>query len=124
MQISLLRAKVHRAEITDANLFYEGSLTLDAELMEAAGLFEYEKVHVVNVNNGARLETYLIQGKRGSREVCLNGAAARLGHRGDKVIIITYAQMTLEEAKTFQPKIVLLGEGNVIEKILPVTTHP
>ena len=76
MQISLLRAKVHRAEITDANLFYEGSLTLDEDLMDAAGLVEYEKVHVVNVNNGARLETYLIKGKRGSHEVCLNGAAA------------------------------------------------
>lgn len=121
MQISLLRAKIHRAEITDANLFYEGSLTLDEDLMDAAGVVEYEKVHVVNVNNGARLETYLIKGKRGSREVCLNGAAARLGHRGDKVIVIAYAQMSVEEAKTFQPKIVLLGEGNVIQKILPVS---
>ena len=120
MQISLLRAKIHRAEITDANLFYEGSLTLDEDLMDAAGVVEYEKVHVVNVNNGARLETYLIKGKRGSREVCLNGAAARLGHRGDKVIVIAYAQMTPEEAKNFQPKIVLLGEGNVIQKVLPV----
>lgn len=119
MQISLLRAKIHRAEITDANLFYEGSLTLDSELMDAAGVVEYEKVHVVNVNNGARLETYLIRGKAGSREVCLNGAAARLGHRGDKVIVIAYAQMTPEEAKTFHPKIVLLGEGNSIQKILP-----
>lgn len=121
MQISLLRSKVHRAEITEANLFYEGSLTLDEELMDAAGLLEYEKVHVVNVNNGSRLETYLIKGKRGSKEVCLNGAAARLGHKGDKVIIIAYGQLTLEEAKTFHPKIVLLGEGNTIEKILPVS---
>lgn len=119
MLISLLRAKVHRAEITDANLFYEGSLTLDENLMDAAGLLEYEKVHVVNVNNGARLETYIIKGKRGSGEVCLNGAAARLGHRGDKIIIIAYAQMTPEEAKNFTPKIVLLGEGNTIQKILP-----
>jgi aspartate 1-decarboxylase len=121
MQISILRAKIHRAEITDANLHYEGSLTLDAEFLEASGLVEYEKVHVVNVNNGARLETYIIQGQPGSREVCLNGAAARLGHRGDKIIIIAYAQMSLEEAKTFQPRIVLLGEGNEIQKILPVT---
>jgi aspartate 1-decarboxylase len=119
MQLSLLRAKIHRAEITDANLFYEGSLTLDEDLMDAAGLMEYEKVHVVNVNNGARLETYLMKGKRGSHEVCLNGAAARLGHRGDKIIIIAYAQMTPEEAKSFTPKIVLLGEGNIIQKILP-----
>lgn len=120
MLISLLRAKIHRAEITDANLFYEGSLTLDEELIEAAGLREYEKVHVVNVNNGARLETYIIKGERGSGEVCLNGAAARLGHRGDKIIIIAYALMTLEEAHHFIPRIVLLGEGNKIQKILPV----
>lgn len=120
MQISLLRAKIHRAEVTDANLFYEGSLTLDEDFLDASGLVEYEKVHVVNVNNGARLETYIIKGKRGSREVCLNGAAARLGHRGDKVIIIAYAQMTPEEAKSFQPRIVLLGDGNAIQKILPV----
>ena len=120
MLISLLRAKIHRAEITDANLHYEGSLTLDEDFLDASGMLENEKVHVVNVNNGARLETYIIKGKRGSKEVCLNGAAARLGHKGDKVIVIAYAQMTPEEAKVFQPKIVLLGDGNKIQKILPV----
>ena len=120
MLISVLRAKIHRAEITDANLHYEGSLTLDEDFLDASGLLEYEKIHVVNVNNGARLETYIIKGRRGSKEVCLNGAAARLGHKGDKIIIIAYAQITLEEAKTFQPRIVLLGEGNAISKILPV----
>ena len=88
--------------------------------VDASGLLEYEKIHVVNVNNGARLETYIIKGKRGSKEVCLNGAAARLGHKGDKIIIIAYAQMTPDEAKSFQPRIVLLGEGNAIQKILPV----
>lgn len=116
----MLRAKIHRAEITDANLHYEGSLTLDEDFLDASGLLEYEKIHVVNVNNGARLETYIIKGKRGSKEVCLNGAAARLGHKGDKIIIIAYAQMTPDEAKSFQPRIVLLGEGNAIQKILPV----
>jgi aspartate 1-decarboxylase len=121
MQVSILRAKIHRAEITDANLHYEGSLTLDEDFLDASGMFEFEKVHVVNVNNGARLETYIIKGRRGSREVCLNGAAARLGHKGDKVIIIAYAQMSLDEAKKFQPKIVLLGDGNAIQKILPIT---
>mgnify|MGYP000905571256 CR=1 FL=1 len=120
MLISMLRAKIHRAEITDANLHYEGSLTLDEDFLDASGLLEYEKIHVVNVNNGARLETYIIKGKRGSKEVCLNGAAARLGHKGDKIIIIAYAQMTPDEAKSFQPRIVLLGEGNAIQKILPV----
>ena len=112
MQISLLRAKVHRAEITDANLFYEGSLTLDEDLMDAAGLMEYEKIHVVNVNNGARLETYLIKGKRGGHEVCLNGAAARRVQVGDIVIIISYALMTPEEAKTFRPSAVFPDENN------------
>ncbi|MBX3722001.1 MAG: aspartate 1-decarboxylase [Turneriella sp.] len=120
MLISMLRAKIHRAEITDANLHYEGSLTLDEDFLDASGLLEYEKIHVVNVNNGARLETYIIKGKRGSKEVCLNGAAARLGHKGDKIIIIAYVQMTPDEAKSFQPRIVLLGEGNAIQKILPV----
>jgi aspartate 1-decarboxylase len=120
MLISMLRAKIHRAEITDANLHYEGSLTLDEDFLDASGMLENEKVHVVNVNNGARLETYIIKGKRGSKEVCLNGAAARLGHKGDKVIVIAYAQLTLEEAKKFQPKIVLLGDGNLIQKVLPV----
>lgn len=120
MLISVLRAKIHRAEITDANLHYEGSLTLDEDFLDASGLLEYEKIHVVNVNNGARLETYIIKGRRGSKEVCLNGAAARLGHKGDKIIVIAYAQITLEEAKTFQPRIVLLDEGNTINKILPI----
>jgi len=119
MLLTMLRAKIHRAEITDSNLFYEGSLTLDENLMKASGILESEKVQVVNVNNGARLETYIIKGKAGSGEVCLNGAAARLGHRGDKVIIIAYAHMTPEEAKLHEPTIVILGDNNVIQKVLP-----
>ncbi|MBV6492364.1 MAG: Aspartate 1-decarboxylase [Turneriella sp.] len=121
MDVTVLRAKLHRAEITDANLHYEGSLTLDEDFLEASGILEHEKVQIVNVNNGARLETYIIKGRRGSKEVCLNGAAARLGHKGDKIIVIAYAQMPLEEAKTFQPKIVLLEDGNKIRKVMPVT---
>ena len=101
MQIQILKSKVHRAVITEANLNYVGSLTLDEDLMDAANLIENEKIQVVNVNNGNRLETYLIKGKRGSGVCCLNGPAARQGTVGDIVIIISYATMKFEEAKTF-----------------------
>src|SRR6187402_1227254 len=103
MQIEVLKSKVHRAVITEANLNYVGSLTLDENLMEAANMIENEKVQVVNVNNGERLETYLIKGKRGSGICCLNGPAARRGAVGDVVIIISYASMDFEEAKKFKP---------------------
>lgn len=112
MEIEMLKSKVHRAVITEANLNYVGSLTLDEELMEAANLIEYEKVQVVNVNNGSRIETYLIKGKRGSGVCCLNGPAARQGAVGDIVIIISYARMDFEKAKTFQPAVVFPKEGN------------
>lgn len=112
MQIEILKSKVHRATITEANLNYVGSLTLDEELMDGANLIENEKVQVVNVNNGSRLETYIIKGKRGSGTVCLNGPAARQGAVGDIVIIISYATMDFEEAKTFKPSIVFPKEGN------------
>jgi len=112
MQIQILKSKVHRAVITEANLNYVGSLTLDEDLMNAANLIENEKITVVNVNNGERLETYLIKGKRGSGVVCLNGPAARKGVEGDLVIIISYAQMDFEEAKSFRPSIVIPKEGN------------
>lgn len=112
MRISLLKSKIHRATVTEADLFYEGSLTVDADLMENAGMFEYEKVHVVNINNGHRLVTYLIKGKGGSGIICLNGAAARLGHKGDKIIIISYAEYDPEEAARHKPKIVLVDEKN------------
>src|SRR6218665_1156810 len=100
MEIEVLKSKVHRAVITEANLNYVGSLTLDEDLMEAANLIENEKIQVVNVNNGERIETYIIKGKRGSGVVCLNGPAARKGAEGDVVIIISYANMKFEEAKT------------------------
>ncbi len=112
MQIEILKSKVHRAVITEANLNYVGSLTLDEDLMDAANMIEHEKIHVVNVNNGERIETYLIKGPRGSGVVCLNGAAARRGQPGDVVIIISYALMDFEKAKSHVPTIVFPKEGN------------
>jgi len=112
MQILILKSKIHRAIITEANLNYVGSLTLDEDLMDAANLIENEKIQVVNVNNGERLETYIIKGQRGSGIVCLNGPAARKGAQGDIVIVISYALMDFEEAKKFKPTIVFPTEGN------------
>ncbi|MET0394782.1 MAG: aspartate 1-decarboxylase [Chitinophagaceae bacterium] len=112
MQIEVLKSKIHRAVITEANLNYVGSITIDEDLMEDANLIENEKVQVVNVNNGERLETYVIKGKRGSGICCLNGPAARKGMTGDIVVIISYALMDFETAKTFIPRIVFPKEGN------------
>jgi aspartate 1-decarboxylase len=112
MQIEILKSKIHRAVITEANLNYVGSITIDEDMMDAANLIENEKVQVVNVNNGERLETYVIKGKRGSGTCCLNGPAARKAAVGDIVIIISYASMEFEEAKTFKPRIFFPKEGN------------
>lgn len=106
MQIEVLKSKIHRASVTQADLNYVGSITIDVALMEAANIIAGEKVAIVNNNNGARFETYVISGQRGSGEVCLNGAAARLVNVGDVVIIISYATMDFEEAKTFKPWVV------------------
>ena len=106
MFIHVLKSKIHRVSITEANLNYIGSITLDEDLMDAAGIIAGEKVSIVNNNNGERIETYVIPGKRGSAMVCLNGAAARLVQPGDIVIIMAYAMMTQEEAKTFKPVII------------------
>src|SRR5215469_11887878 len=114
MDIEILKSKVHRITITEANLNYIGSLTLDEDLMDAANLIENEKVQVVNVNNGARIETYIIRGKRGSGICCLNGPAARKGATGDIVIVISYATMDFEKAKGFKPWVVFPKEGNKI----------
>ena len=114
MQIQILKSKIQRAVITEANLNYVGSLTLDEDLMDAANLIENEKIQVVNVNNGERLETYIIKGQRGSGVVCLNGPAARKGAEGDIVIIISYALMDFEKAKSFKPSIVFPKEGNML----------
>lgn len=112
MQIQILKSKIHRAVITEANLNYVGSLTLDEDLMNAANMIENEKIQIVNANNGTRIETYLIKGKKGSGTVCLNGPAARKGAVGDVVIIISYATMDFEEAKSFQPSLVFPKDGN------------
>lgn len=114
MQIQILKSKVHRATITEANLNYVGSLTLDENLMDAAQMVEYEKIQVVNVNNGERIETYLIRGERGSGVCCLNGPAARKGAVGDVVIIISYALVAITEAKSWEPVVVFPMEGNLL----------
>jgi aspartate 1-decarboxylase len=108
----MFKAKLHRLRVTEADLYYEGSITIDEELLEAAGILPYEKVQVVNVNNGARLETYTIPGEPGERTVCLNGPAARLAATGDQVIVISYAEMTPEEAESHEPNVVLVDENN------------
>lgn len=112
MQIEMLRCKLHRATITEANLEYEGSITIDRDLMDAAGLLLHEKVHVLDLNNGARFETYVIEGPRGSGVICVNGAAARLVMPKDFVIVIAYAHMDIEEARHFEPKVVLVDPAN------------
>lgn len=106
MNIELVKSKLHRVTITEANLNYVGSLTIDEDLMDAANLIEFEKIQVVDINNGERLETYVIKGERGSGVICMNGAAARKVEIGDIIIIISYASMDFEKAKTFEPKIV------------------
>jgi aspartate 1-decarboxylase len=112
MRRTLCKSKIHRAILTGADLHYEGSITLDRDLMDAADLLEFEKVQVVNVNNGARLETYVIAGPRASGTIQLNGAAARLGAVGDHVIVISYAEYEEAELEGFQPKIVFVDERN------------
>lgn len=119
----MFRAKLHRLHVTEADLYYEGSITIDAELLEASGILPYEKVQVVNVNNGARLETYTIPGERGSRIVCMNGPAARLAMKGDQVIVIAYAQMTPEEARIHRPRVVLVNEHNDPKEIIDLDAH-
>ncbi len=113
----ILKSKIHRATVKHAELMYEGSLSIDEDLMIAANILPYEMVQVANVTNGARFETYAIKGERGSGEICLNGAAARLGAVGDEIIIMTYAVFTEEELKIFEPKIVHVDKNNrMVEK--------
>lgn len=114
MKIKMLYSKIHRATVTDANLNYVGSITIDEELMDEANLLVGQKVDIVNINNGERFSTYIISGEAGKREICLNGAAARKVQVGDKIIIIAYASMSEEEADEFQPKIVILNDDNSI----------
>ncbi|MGM9934353.1 aspartate 1-decarboxylase [uncultured Clostridium sp.] len=117
MILTMLKGKIHRATVTQAELNYMGSITIDKTLMEAAGIIENEKVQIVDNNNGARLETYVIPGKRDSGIICLNGAAARLVQPGDEVIIIAYAQMEEKEAKEYKPKVVFVNKDNTIKEI-------
>jgi len=120
---TVFKSKLHRATVTQACLNYVGSITIDEDLMDAADIFVGEKVQVVNNNNGARLETYVIPGERGSGVICLNGAAARLVQPGDKVIIITYAMMPDQDARTFKPTVVFLNDENQIEEIKAEEKH-
>lgn len=123
MQITALKSKIHRASVVQAELNYIGSITIDEELMEGAGIYEYEKVQIVDVDNGARFETYVISGERGSGMICLNGAAARMVSVGDKIIIMSYASMTAEELKTNPPKVVFVDENNRITRITRYEKH-
>ena len=115
MRLTLLKSKLHRATVTAADLNYEGSITVDPELLEAADILPYEHVHVVNVNNGARFETYAIEGQRGAGEIVVNGAAARLVQPGDKVIILSYGVYEAEELEAFEPQLVFVDEQNRID---------
>ncbi|WP_134699008.1 aspartate 1-decarboxylase [Ammoniphilus sp. YIM 78166] len=120
---TMMTAKIHRATVTEANLNYVGSITIDSDLLDAVDILPNEKVQIVNNNNGARLETYVIPGPRGSGVICLNGAAARLVQPGDKVIIISYGQLTTEEAKRYQPKVAIMDENNRIIEMLGEEIH-
>lgn len=113
----MLKSKIHRATVTRADLDYEGSITLDPAFMELADIIPYEMVHVLDVDNGARLTTYAIEGERGSREVQINGAAAHLVHPGDKVIILTYHDLPEHEARHADPRVVLVGDDNLVKKV-------
>ena len=119
----MLKSKIHRAVVTQAELNYVGSITIDSELMDASGIFEYEKVQIVDINNGNRIETYVIAGEPGSGVICLNGAAARCVEPGDLVIIMAYAAMTPAEAKTHRPTVVFVDEKNGIKSILNYEKH-
>ncbi len=123
MEITMLKAKIHRATVTQAELNYVGSITIDQELLEKSGIMEYEKVQVVDINNGSRFETYTICGERGSGIVCINGAAARCVQKNDKVIIMAYAQMTPDEAKKFNPTVLFVDDCNKITKITEYERH-
>lgn len=114
MNITMLYSKLHRATVTDANLNYVGSITIDQNLLDAAKMRVGQKIDIVNVNNGERFSTYIIPGERGKGDICLNGAAARKVHKGDKIIIIAYATMSETEADSYKPKIVILNDDNTI----------
>ena len=123
MQLNMLKSKIHRAMVTEAKLNYVGSITIDSNIMEQANIQEYEKVQVVDVDNGNRLETYVISGKENSGVVCLNGAAARLVNPGDKVIIMAYCIMDEKEVTNFKPTVIFVNEDNSIKEIAHYEKH-
>ena len=123
MNITMLKGKIHRATVVQAELNYVGSITVDPQLMEAAGILEYEKVQIVDVENGSRFETYTIEGERGSGMICLNGAAARMVQTGDHIIIMCYCDMTPEEAKNHKPKVVFVDGENHIARVTNYEKH-
>ncbi len=123
MYIKMLKGKIHRAVVKQAELHYVGSITVDPELMEAAGILEYENVQIVDIENGSRFETYTIAGEAGSGMICLNGAAARQVLTGDHIIIMAYAQMTPEEAREFRPQVVFVDEENKISNVTSYEKH-
>ncbi len=123
MTLNMLKGKIHRVKVTQAELDYVGSITVDEDLLDAAGILEYEQVQIVDINNGQRFETYTIKGERGSGVICLNGAAARCVQKGDLIIIMCYAQMTPEEAKEHKPYVVFADENNKILKVSRYEKH-
>ena len=123
MKLTMLKGKIHRATVRQAELDYVGSITVDPELMEAAGILEYEKVAIVDINNGSRFETYTIAGEPGSGMICLNGAAARCVSHGDKIIIMCYAEMTPKEAEEHKPKVVFVDDNNKITRLTSYEKH-
>lgn len=123
MYLNMLKGKIHRATVKQAELDYVGSITVDEDLLEAAGILEYEKVQIVDVNNGERFETYTIAGERGSGMICLNGAAARCVQKGDKIIIMCYCQMEPSEVKDNPPKVVFVDDNNKISRITRYEKH-
>ena len=123
MYLNMLKGKIHRATVVQAELDYVGSITVDEDLLDASGILEYEKVQIVDINNGQRFETYTIAGERGSGMICLNGAAARCVQKGDKIIIMCYANLSAEEAKTYRPKVVFVDEYNKISRLTSYEKH-
>ena len=123
MTVEMLKGKIHRATVKQAELDYVGSITVDQDLLDASGIFEYEKVQIVDVNNGNRFETYTIAGERGSGMICLNGAAARCVSVGDKIILMAYASMTPEEVKNYHPSVVFVDDDNKVVRITSYEKH-
>lgn len=123
MYLNMLKGKIHRATVMQAELDYVGSITVDSELLEASGILEYEKVQIVDINNGERFETYTIAGEPGSGMICLNGAAARCVQKGDKIIIMAYCQMTPEEVKDNPPRVVFVDDNNKVSRVTRYEKH-